>query len=204
MTTTAQIHELDAHDQAALVRGGELSARELVEASIARIEQIDRDINAVTVRRFEQALTDTTAPVPDSAVAGVPMLLKELGPPCAGTETTVGSRFLAGFVPGHDGELVHRMRRAGLVVLGKTNTAEFGVLPTTEPEFRGPTRNPAAPSRSAGGSSGAPPPRLLPAWSPSRTPTTRAARFASRPRAAGCSGSSPPGPEHRWAPTSVT
>lgn len=154
MTTTAQIHELDAHDQAALVRSGVLSARELVEAAIARIEQIDGEINAVTVRCFEQALADTSGPFPDTAVAGVPMLLKELGPPCAGSEMTVGSRFLAGFVPGHDGELVHRMRRAGLVVLGKTNTAEFGVLPTTEPEFRGPTRNPVAPSCSAGGSSG--------------------------------------------------
>jgi amidase len=154
MTTTTQVHELDAHDQAALVRSGALSARELVEAAIARIEQTDGDINAVTIRCFEQAIMDASTPISDSAFAGVPILLKDLGPSCAGTETTVGSRFLAGFVPRHDGELVHRMRRAGLVVLGKTNTAEFGVLPTTEPAFRGPTRNPAAPSRSAGGSSG--------------------------------------------------
>jgi amidase len=155
VTTIAQIHELDAHDQAALVRSGAVSARELVEAAIARIEQLDPVINAVTVRCFDQALIDASSPPrPRGALAGVPMLLKELGPPCAGTVTTVGSRFLAGFVPWHDGELVQRMRRAGLVVLGKTNTAEFGVLPTTEPEFRGPTRNPVVPDRSAGGSSG--------------------------------------------------
>lgn len=156
MTALRELNILDGMAQAELVRRGECTARELVEAAIARIEEAGV-LNAVTVRRFDQALAEAdgcTLGAADAPFAGLPFLLKELGPGCADTETTAGSAFLAGFVPSREGELVRRLRRAGVIILGKTNTAEFGVLPTTEPVFRGATHNPWAFDRSPGGSSG--------------------------------------------------
>ncbi|MGW4891654.1 amidase [Kitasatospora sp. NPDC004240] len=151
-----ELARLDGHAQAELVRGGELTAAELAEAAIARIERIDARLNSVTVRRFARALAEAPAAQAASGpLAGVPMLLKDLGPTCADAEATAGSAFLAGFVPGgEDAELVRRFRRAGLVILGKARTAEFGVLPTTEPRHGGPAVNPWVPGRSTGGSSG--------------------------------------------------
>lgn len=149
------LNMLDGVAQAELVRRGECTAKELVEAAIDRIEEVDAVLNAVTIRRFDEALAEVDDLTRDTTpLAGLPFLLKDLGPSCAGSEATVGSAFLAGFVTGHDGELVRRLRRAGVTILGKTNTAEFGVLPTTEPVFRGATRNPWALDRSPGGSSG--------------------------------------------------
>jgi amidase len=157
MTALQELNLLDGLAQAQLVRQGMCTVRELVEAAIRRIEEVDAVLNTVTVRRFDQALAEVDNlrfGVVPGMFAGLPFLLKELGPSCAGMETTAGSAFLAGFVPSHDSELVRRLRRAGVTILGKTNTAEFGVLPTTEPSFRGVTRNPWALDRSPGGSSG--------------------------------------------------
>ncbi|MGW6918027.1 amidase [Kitasatospora sp. NPDC054939] len=155
MLNDDELSRLDGHAQAELVRRGELTAAELAEAAAARIERYDGLLNCVPVRRFAEAV-DEAARLPRTAspLAGVPMLLKDLGPTCAGAEATAGSAFLAGFTPGQDAELVRRYRRAGLVVLGKARTAEFGVLPTTEPRHGGPAVNPWAPDRSTGGSSG--------------------------------------------------
>jgi len=148
---------LDATAQAQLVRRGDVSARELNEAAIGNIERFNPRINAVTIKNYERALSvaDRTDLCGSNApFAGVPFLLKDLGPTCADLDASLGSVFMAGFVPQRDAELITRFRRAGLSFLGKTNTAEFGVLPTTEPAFSGSTCNPWSLDHSAGGSSG--------------------------------------------------
>src|SRR5207253_400402 len=85
---------------------------------------------------------------------GVPYLLKDLGVLYSGTVTSFGSRLYAGYTADHDSEIVARLKRAGLVIAGKTNTPEMGIAPSTEPRLFGPTRNPWKLTHSAGGSSG--------------------------------------------------
>jgi amidase len=144
----------DATGQAELVRRGEVSALELVESAIARIERINPRVNAVIHRMDESARRAAAAPLPDGPFRGVPLLLKDLVSTVAGEPFRCGSRFLAGYVAPHDSELVLRYRRAGFVLLGKTNTPEFGLTPFTEPALFGPTLNPWDTTRTAGGSSG--------------------------------------------------
>ncbi|HEX7473223.1 MAG TPA: amidase, partial [Candidatus Limnocylindrales bacterium] len=98
--------------------------------------------------------TVTSGPLQHAPLAGVPFLLKDLGSPLGGVRQTSGSRAMRENVAEADGELVRRYKRAGLIVLGKTNTPEFGNHSTTEPVLFGPTRNPWALDRTAGGSSG--------------------------------------------------
>jgi amidase len=148
------LSRLDAIAQAELVRRGELTALELVDAAIARIEAIDGRLNSVVTRLFERAREEASDPLPESPLAGVPFLLKDLGAALAGTRQTRGSRAFRDHVSDEDTELARRHRRAGLIVLGKTNTPEFGNHSTTEPVLFGPTRNPWDPDRTAGGSSG--------------------------------------------------
>jgi amidase len=137
-----------------LVRRRELRASEVVEAAIARIEARNRPVNAVIHTMFEKARLAADGPLPDGPFAGVPFLLKDLMAACAGEPLTSSCRLLAGYVPDHDSELVARHRRAGLVILGKTNTPEFGIMGVTEPELHGPTRNPWELDHTCGGSSG--------------------------------------------------
>jgi len=148
----------DGLAQAERLRCGDVSSRELVASAIERIEALDPVIHAVSVKRYARALQEAAQLTGDEAsglpFAGVPFLLKDLGPTCAGSPSTLGSAFMAGFVPEADSELVRRFRAAGLVAIGKTNTSEFGALPTTEPAFGGATVNPWDRERSAGGSSG--------------------------------------------------
>jgi amidase len=145
---------LDASAQAALVRKGEVEPVELVRAAIVRVERLNPALNAVITPMYERALKEAAGELHEGPFRGVPYLLKDLGAQVAGVRYTEGSRFLAEFVSRHDQELVHRHRRAGLVAIGKTNTPEFGILPTTEPELAGPTRNPWNLEHSSGGSSG--------------------------------------------------
>lgn len=154
LSAAEELGALDGCAQAELIRRGELTAREVAEAAITRIEQRDRDVNAVVIKRYEQALDEADGSPPGAPLGGVPFLLKDLGPTLGGMPATLGSAMLVGFVPAHDGELVRRFRAAGLRILGKTSTAEFGVLPTTETALYGPTRNPHDLRRTAGGSSG--------------------------------------------------
>ena len=146
--------ELDALDQAALLRRGEVSALELVDASIERIEALNPRLNAVTWTRFEAAREEARRPPPRTPLAGVPFLMKDLGATLAGTRQTQGSRALREHVSAEDTELGRRLRAAGLIVLGKTSTPEFGNHSTTEPVLFGPVRNPWNPERTSGGSSG--------------------------------------------------
>ena len=150
---TDELSLLDATAQAALVRTGQVSAAELVTAAIERIEALNPVLNAVVTPVFERAL-EAARSGPAGPFGGVPYLLKDLACEMEGVRFTEGSRFLAGHVSAFDSELVLRLRRAGLVILGKTNTPEFGMAPACEPVLFGPTRNPWDTQRSTSGSSG--------------------------------------------------
>src|SRR3954454_13435110 len=127
---------MDATAQAELVRHGEVSATELVDAAIARIEKLDPELNAVIHRRFERAREEAAdADLPDGLFRGVPFLVKDLSAPTAGDPMHNGMRALrdASYVAPADNVLTSRYRRAGLVFVGRTNTPELRLLPTTEP-----------------------------------------------------------------------
>ena len=145
---------LDATAQAELVRRKEVKPIELVEAAIARIERVNPELNAVITPMFDIARKAASEPLPEGPFTGVPFLLKDLTAAYAGVRMAWGSAFTKNFVPDHDSELVVRHKKAGLVILGKTNTPEFGLLATTEPHAFGPSRNPWNTKRSTGGSSG--------------------------------------------------
>jgi amidase len=153
---TDEIAFLDATAQAELVRRGDLSPLALVEAAIARIERLNPTLNAVIHRRFERARREAAATLPAGPFRGVPFLVKDLLCYAEGEPHHMGTRFLrdAGFVTPHDSYLAMKFRAAGFVTLGRTNTPELGILPTTEPDAYGPTRNPWNTGRSPGGSSG--------------------------------------------------
>jgi len=150
------LFDLDAVAQADLVRRRELSALELVEASIARIEKYNPAINAVIHPLFDNARRSASGELPDGPFRGVPMLLKDLTAHSAGDPLHEGMRMLRdiGWTEAEDTYLVASLRKAGFVFVGRTNTPEFGLLPTTEPVAYGPSRNPWDHSKSTGGSSG--------------------------------------------------
>ena len=140
---------------AELVRSGELSARELVELSLRRIEELDPTINAFTHVASDAALAiaGEIGPGDPRPFAGVPIAIKD-NRPVEGMPLTMGSDIFGDLVPRHDAFLVRRVREAGFVIVGKTSLPEVGLLPTTEPRRFGPTRNPWDLERTPGGSSG--------------------------------------------------
>ncbi len=154
MSLADELAFFDATAQADLVRSGEVQALELVDAAIARIEKLNPTLNAVITRMSDAARAAAQCPLPEGPFRGVPFLLKDLIASCAGVRMASGSLSLQEFVPAHDSELVRRLKRTGLIIVGKANTAEFGILPTTEPRLFGASRNPWAPTRTTGGSSG--------------------------------------------------
>jgi amidase len=147
---------MDAVDQAALVRDGQVSPAELVDAAIDRIEKVNPELNAVIHERFDLAREEAAGRLPDGPFRGVPFLLKDLTVMMAGDPYHAGSRFLKGvdYRAPIDTGLARRFRAAGVVVVGRTNTPEFGTTVTTEPLAYGPCRNPWNPAHSTGGSSG--------------------------------------------------
>ncbi|MGD9600758.1 MAG: amidase [Gammaproteobacteria bacterium] len=149
-----RLMRLSAIEQARLVRSGQVSPRELVEASIAAIERTNPQVNAVVLKLYERAQETLETLDRNAPFAGVPLLLKDMLAEYEGTHMTEGSRFLRDYVSPRDSALVTRYRRAGFVIVGKTNTPEFASKPTTEPTLFGPTGNPWNPGYSAGGSSG--------------------------------------------------
>jgi len=140
----------DAVSLAAQVRAREVSPRELTEAAIARIDATNPELNFLVTECYEQALALTPA---DGPFTGVPMLVKDLNE-TAGVRTTFSSRAFANYVPENDAAVVRRMKDAGFVILGKSNTPEFGTTAVTESELNGACRNPWDTSRTPGGSSG--------------------------------------------------
>ncbi len=157
MTSLAdQTQWLDATDQAELVRSGQVSPTELLDAAIERIERIDPALNAVIIRWFEHAREIAVSDLPDGPFRGVPFLLKDLWAHFEGQTLTNGNKALRAAAPisPADTTLVSRFRAAGLVIAGRTNSPELGSLPVTEPEAWGPTRNPWNTGVTPGGSSG--------------------------------------------------
>jgi amidase len=144
-----------AGELAALVRAGEVSARELAEASLSRIEALQPDLNAFVHLDPDGALAAAEAVGPDDPrpFAGVPIAIKDTAT-VRGMPYTLGSDLFGDYVPDHDAFVVRRLRDAGFVIVGKTNLPEFGILPVTEPRRFGPTRNPWDTDRTPGGSSG--------------------------------------------------
>lgn len=139
---------------AELVRKTEVKPSELVEEAIRRIDQLNPQINAVIQKTYDLAREAAEGDLPDGPFKGVPFLLKDLTITLAGVPTCNGSRFHRHFVPDHDSELVKRHKASGVIILGKTNTPEYGLVPFTEPELFGPSNNPWDLSRNTGGSSG--------------------------------------------------
>ena len=151
---TDELAWLDATAQAELVRKKQITPPELVDAAIERIERLNPQLNAVITPMYDLARQSASSTLPDGPFTGVPFLLKDLVAAYGTVRMTAGSASLKDYVPPADSELVVRHKRAGFVVLGKTNLPEFGLLPTTEPKLFGPTRNPWALDRTTGGSSG--------------------------------------------------
>ncbi len=155
-TVTDPMPDYEKHDAtalAALVATGEVTASDLIDAAVHRIDARDPILNALVAQRIDAARAEVAANPPTGPFAGVPFLIKDLTSEI-GEPTTYGSVFFRDFIGEITPELVHRFRRTGLVSLGRTNTPEFGLLPTTEPVLHGPTRNPWNLAHSSGGSSG--------------------------------------------------
>jgi len=154
MSGFSHYDKYDGLGLAELVRKKEVKPSELVEEAISRIEKLNPQLNAVIYKMYGLARKAADGEIPDGPFKGVPFLMKDLLLAYAGVPLTNGSRFFKDFVPDHDSELVKRFKAAGIIVVGKTNTPEFGLVPITEPELFGPTNNPWDLSRTPGGSSG--------------------------------------------------
>ena len=133
-----------------------MSSRRLVEEAFERIDAIGERVNAFSWLDREGALeaADAIAAGDERPFAGVPIALKDLGTASAGMPQNNGSRFFEGYSPDYDGNVARRVKAAGFVVIGRTQTPEMGILPTTEPVRFGPARNPWDLGRTTGGSSG--------------------------------------------------
>ncbi len=147
---------LDATAQAQLVRDGGASAAELVDGAIERIEKVNGELNAVIHPLYERARAAVQSGLPDGPFTGVPIVIKDLDGTLAGAPYHAGNRALkeAKHVATTTSHLFEKLERAGFVIVAKTNTPEFGLMPTTEPQAYGPTHNPWNVAHSTGGSSG--------------------------------------------------
>ena len=145
---------MDATAQAELVRTGEASPKELVEAAIARIEAVNPQLDAVIRPRFDQARQEAAGDVPNGPFRGVPILLKDLGATIAGEQTAFGIGPMESVRWPATSFLAEQFRAAGFIALGRTNVPEFGTTVTTEPKSFPPARNPWNTNHSTGGSSG--------------------------------------------------
>ena len=154
MSGFSDYDKYDGLGLAELVRKKEVKPSDLVEEAISRIERLNPRINAVVHKIYELARKAADGDLPDGPFKGVPFLMKDILMAYAGVPLSNGSRFLKDYIPDHDSELVKRFKAAGIIVVGKTNTPEFGLVPITEPELFGPTNNPWDLSRTPGGSSG--------------------------------------------------
>src|ERR1700744_103835 len=150
----AEYDQYDGLGLAHLVRRGDVSALELVDECIARIERHNPTLNAVVYKAYDEARATAKGKLPDGPFKGVPFLIKDINMAVAGWPMTNGSAFLRNYVSNADAELTKRYRDAGVVLVGKTNTPEFGIPGTTEGRHLGAARNPWNPDHSSGGSSG--------------------------------------------------
>jgi amidase len=150
----AEYSNYDGLGLAELVRSKQVTPAELVEEAIERIEALNPKVNAVIHKLYERARREVQQGLPEGPFSGVPFFLKEIQSYLAAELHTSCSRYFEGYRPERNSELVDRYLASGVVVLGKTNAPEFGLLPATEPELFGPTRNPWNPELTTSGSSG--------------------------------------------------
>jgi amidase len=144
----------DATGLAELVKKKEVTPAELLDTAIARAEEVNPKINAVVNKLYDLGKAQLKTIDPTAPFAGVPYLIKDLGPQLKGTTYTCGSRILKDNVSTENSVVTDRMLKAGLVIFGKTNTPEFGLTPWTEPALFGPAHNPWNLEHTTGGSSG--------------------------------------------------
>ncbi len=152
----------DAIGLSELIRKGDITPTDLLETTIQRIEKLNPKLNAIIYKMYDEARTlaanlssrSKSAKSTDPVFGGIPFLLKDLFAECKGAPFSEGSQAVQGYISKLDTELVKRHKACGLIMVGKTNTPEFGILTTTEPALHGPTFNPWNPGLSPGGSSG--------------------------------------------------
>lgn len=157
-----ELVKYDAMGLSDLIRKGEITPAELLEITIHRIERINPKLNAIIYKMYDQARATAeiwstgtkTAKTSDSTFCGIPFLLKDLIAECKDTPFSDGSRAVHGYNSKLDSEIVKRYKASGLIIVGKSNSSEFGVLTTTEPSIHGPTFNPWDLNLTPGGSSG--------------------------------------------------
>jgi Asp-tRNA(Asn)/Glu-tRNA(Gln) amidotransferase A subunit family amidase len=155
MAGFADYERHDGLGLADLVRRGKVKPEELLEAAIERVEARNGSVNAVTMKLYDPGRKAIADGLPDGPFRGVPYLMKDLTSNIAGVRMTRGSRFFADTPPAAaDSEHVRRLRRAGLVIFGRTNTCELGLSLTCEPQLHGATKNPWDLTRISAGSSG--------------------------------------------------
>jgi amidase len=152
--TLADYADYDGLGLAELVKRREVTPRELVEAAITRIERHNGALGAVVHKAYDEARKTAAGTLPNGPFAGVPFLIKDLGAQVKGWPRSSGSNFAQVAADETDSELVARYRAAGVVLLGKTNTPEFGIPGVTNSERLGPCGNPWNPEHISGGSSG--------------------------------------------------
>src|SRR5881392_723487 len=151
----ADFEHYDALGLAQLVQLGKVTPAELLDAAIERVEARNPRVNAVVMRLYDYGRQAIADGLPDGPFRGLPFLMKDLTASIAGVPMTRGSRFFSDAPPPDaDSEHVRRLKRAGLVIFGRTNTCELGLSLTCEPRLYGPTKNPWDPTRISGGSSG--------------------------------------------------
>ena len=155
--STMPHHEYAKHDAislASLVRTGQVSAEDLLDAAIQRLETVDPQINAIAGRMYDEARTAIRQGLPRGPFTGVPLPVKDISFPMKGVPSEYGSKLFADRLSKRDSTAVKRLRRAGFVPFARTRVPELGILPTTESTYGGITRNPFAVNHTAGGSSG--------------------------------------------------
>ena len=167
MSGFAEYESYDALGLAALIKAGEVSAAEVLDAAIARVEARNPAVNAVVTKLYDQAAQAIAAGLPEGPFAGVPYLVKALFTSVAGVRCAHGSRFFADLPPATEDSLhVARLKRAGMVIYGMTSSCEMGLSLTCEPQLHGPSRNPwdleRTPAGSSGGAGAAVAARMLP------------------------------------------
>ena len=146
--------DYDGLGLAGLVRKGEVTPLELLDAAIERIERHNGKLNAVVHKAYDEARATAKGALPDGPFKGVPFLIKDLGVRVKGWPRTSASRFAQVEADSDDSEMTRRYRAAGVVLAGKTNTPEFGIPGVTTSALLGPCRNPWNTDHISGGSSG--------------------------------------------------
>jgi len=152
--TFDEYRKYDATALAALIKKKEVTPLELLELAIKRTEEVNPQYNAVVTKFYDMARAQIKSVDLNAPFAGVPYLLKDLGPQLKGTRYTCGSGILANNISAANSSVTDKMIKAGLVIFGKTNVPEFGITPFTESELLGPARNPYNTEHTTGGSSG--------------------------------------------------